>query len=114
MKQGQNEPDEEKQSQPKFSIIDRRHKADETTTAEYKPRYPALVEQLQQRLSAKDQQLIEYMDKLQQEHEATKKRLEREVQNRLEREKIQLVSRLLPVLDNLDLALSSAVAKQSY
>ncbi len=114
MKEKQDHPDDEKQPQSKFAIIDRRHKPEETADAQYQPRYPSLVEQLQQRLSAKDQLLEEFKQKLTQENEAYKKRLEREMQNRLENEKLQLVSRLLPVLDNFNRALDSAAARHSY
>jgi molecular chaperone GrpE len=113
MKQ-QDKRDKGRQPQPKFAIIDRRHKSAGTGTVQYQPRYPTFVEQLQQRLAAKDQQLKEYLEKLKQENEAYKQRLEREAYNRQERERIQLFSRLLPVLDNLGRALASAEAKHSY
>jgi molecular chaperone GrpE len=100
--------------QPKFAIIDRRHKFDETTEAKYERQYPTFVEQLQQRLAAKDKQLKQYMEQFKQENDAYKQRLEREAVNRLEREKAQLLSKLLPVLDNLGRALASAEAKHSY
>jgi molecular chaperone GrpE len=114
MKEKQVKPDEVKAPKSTFTVIDRRHKADEAADDQYKTRYPSLVEQLQQRLAAKDQLLAEFKEKLTQENEAYKKRLEREMQTRLQNEKLQLVSRLLPVLDNLNRALESAAAKHNY
>ncbi len=114
MKEKQGKEDYENRPQPKLTIVDRRHKPEETTDAQYKQRYPTFVEQLQQRLSAKDQFLEEFKEKLTQENDAYKKRLEREMQNRSESEKSQLISRLLPVLDNFNRALDSAETKHSY
>jgi molecular chaperone GrpE len=105
---------EEKASSPQFVVIDRRHKHDESASVQPQPRFPTFVEQLQQRLAAKDQQLKDYIDKLQQENQAYKQRLEKEVLNRLVREKIRFVSNLLPVLDNFGRAIASAEAKHSY
>ena len=78
------------------------------TSASLKPTY---VEDLEQQLAAKDQQLQEYIAKYRHassEFEASRLRLRREIAKDLERGRREILSDLLEVVDNLDRAIDAA------
>ena len=73
---------------------------------------PSYVEELEQKLAAKDRELRElvatYKRDVTQTVEDTKQRLKRDAERTLELERARLVETLLPVLDNLVLAINHA------
>ena len=75
---------------------------------------PSYVEELEQRTKAAEQKLVEVQtrfeqirNQLQRETDETRKRLNRAADERAEREKINFISSLLPVVDNLQRAIEA-------
>jgi molecular chaperone GrpE len=76
-------------------------------------RLPTYVEQLQAQLQEKDQLLRAHIADLRTEQEELRRRLERDLEHRLELAAGDLLATFLPVLDNLERALQAAAQQPS-
>jgi molecular chaperone GrpE len=101
---------------PQFSVNDRRFWATHTREGNGQEsgatapasRMPTFVEQLQEQLQEKDRLLKTHIADLRSEQDELRRRLGRELEQRLEVATGNLLIDFLPVLDNLDRALLSA------
>lgn len=110
------EPDQQADDRPQFSVIDKRFwvtreaegdgQGEETSAPPL--RLPTYVEQLQEQLQEKDRQLKSHVAQIRQEQEELRRRLNRDLEQRIELATGELLSDFLPVLDNLDRALQAA------
>jgi molecular chaperone GrpE len=105
---------------PQFNVIDKRfwaaHEGGENQEAEAATstlRVPTYVEQLQEQLQEKDRLLKAHIAQTRQEQEELRRRLTRDLEQRVEIAAGELLSDFLPVLDNLDRALQSAATQPS-
>ncbi len=71
-------------------------------------KYPSLVEELKARTELAEQKLREKIEKLDQENEAFRARLSKDMDRRMEQEKLELFSNFLELIDNLERALKAA------
>jgi molecular chaperone GrpE len=104
---------------PAFSVVDRRtrfsgDKGDDEAVAETEdPAVPALVEELKARADEAERRTREISAayrRLDQERDALRERLTRDLERRLDIARGDLMRRILPVLDDLDRALAAARA----
>lgn len=101
---------------PQFSVIDKRfwatHDSEgngkESGAAAPASRMPTFVEKLQEQLQEKDRLLRGHIADLRSEQEELRRRLTRELEQRLEVATGNLLADFLPVLDNLERALQAA------
>lgn len=95
-----------------FQVTDKRFwVADESILERAQPaeqRFPSFVEELKARTEAAEMKLRERIDVLQQENDAFRERLERQVEQRVRRGRAELLRDLLEVIDNLERALEVA------
>lgn len=85
------------------------------------PRYPSYVEELQTKLKASEERLLDYAEKVRQarqemqsEVEAIRDRLRRTMAEQLDQSKARFMGHLLEVLDNLKRAIQSAETTQHF
>jgi molecular chaperone GrpE (heat shock protein) len=102
---------------PAFSVIDKRFWVaregagdGQERAAPPRPRLPTYVEQLQEQLQEKDRLLRAHLAQTRSEQEELRRRLHRDLEQRVEIATGELLADFLPVLDNLDRALQSAQA----
>ncbi|HET8947036.1 MAG TPA: nucleotide exchange factor GrpE [Candidatus Polarisedimenticolia bacterium] len=104
---------------PAFSVVDRRPRfsedeMDDAAVAEAAdPAVPALLEELKARAEEAERRTREISAayrKLDQERDALRERLSRDLERRLDTARADLMRRMLPVLDDLDRALAAARA----
>jgi molecular chaperone GrpE len=101
---------------PQFSVTDRRFwvarpsegNGQENRATAPTSRMPTYVEKLQEQLQEKDQRLRTHVAEMRSEQEELRRRLARELDQRLELATGTLLADFLPVLDNLDRALRAA------
>lgn len=89
---------------PNESMDDGQESGSKTSTA----RMPTYLENLQEQLQEKDRLLRTHVAQTRTEQEELRRRLTRELEQRVELSSGQLLTDFLPVLDNLDRALQSA------
>ncbi len=77
-------------------------------------KYPTLVEELKARTELAEQKLREKIEKLDQENEAFRVRLSKDMDRRMEQEKLELFSNFLELIDNLERALKAAHQNPSF
>ncbi len=77
-------------------------------------KYPSLVEELKARTELAEQKLREKIEKLDQENEAFRVRLSKDMDRRMEQEKLELFSNFLELIDNLERALKAAHQNPSF
>ena len=77
-------------------------------------KYPSLVEELKARTELAEQKLKEKIEKLDQENEAFRVRLSKDMDRRMEQEKLELFSNFLELIDNLERALKAALQNPSF
>jgi molecular chaperone GrpE (heat shock protein) len=99
--------------QPVFNVIDKRFWAarqrGESQEVEASAlRMPTFVEQLQEQLQEKDRLLRSHIAQMRNEQEELRRRLSRDLEQRVEIATGDLLGDFLPVLDNLDRALQAA------
>jgi molecular chaperone GrpE (heat shock protein) len=109
------EAEQQAGGQPQFHVIDKRFWAapegGESREAEASAviaRLPTFVEQLQEQLQEKDRLLRAHIAQTRNEQEELRRRLSRDLEQRVEIATGDLLTGFLPVLDNLDRALQSA------
>lgn len=101
---------------PGFQVSDRRFWVqdesivDRATLTEVK--YPSFVEELKARTEAAEQKLRERLEHLDKENAAYRERLERMVEQRVDRVKAELLLDYLEIADNLERALEAASAPE--
>ena len=101
---------------PRFQINDRRFwvarggedAGQESQSAVSSSRMPTYIERLEEQLQEKDRLLRSHIADLRGEQDELRRRLSRELEQRLELATGHLLADFLPVLDNLDRALQSA------
>jgi molecular chaperone GrpE len=111
---------EESDARPQFSVTDRRFwvtrtregNGQESEATAPTSRMPTYVETLQEQLQEKDRLLRAHVAEMRGEQEELRRRLARDLDQRLEVAAGNLLADFLPVLDNLDRALQAA-AQQS-
>jgi len=115
-------PQEAKREHAGFTVTDRRFWArepqgKEEALEEYRgPKPPTYVEQLETKLATSEQRLREFAasyKRLQDEMDAFRARLHRDLERRVEQEKASLLAPFLSVIDDLDRALEAAGADDS-
>ena len=99
----------QEENEKKFQITDRRFwvqddsKINKTQISE--PQYPSVVEELKARTELAEQKLKEKLQEIDKENNAFRRRLSKEMDKRLQREKINLLSDFLELVDNFERAL---------
>src|SRR5262245_58266433 len=97
-----------------FSVVDRRPRYDEagSETPEAEPsREPAVVEELRARAEEAERRAREISAayrRIDEEREAFRQRLSRDLERRLDIARADLMRRIIPILDDLDRALAAA------
>jgi molecular chaperone GrpE len=103
---------DDKKEQPGFQVADRRFWVNDEEAVERasapQERYPSYVEELKARTEKAEQRLLEKSRALEQENQAYRERLSREIGRRLEGEKLELLESLLEIVDNFERALRAA------
>lgn len=103
---------QEKKNEPRFHVTDRRFWVQDESvidqTSATPPRYPSFVEELKARTELAEQKLKEKVRRLEEENEAFRSRLAREMEKKLERDRLQVFKEFLEVVDNLERALEAA------
>ena len=96
--------------EPKFAVVDKRSSfTDEAATPE--PRYPSFVDELKRRAEeaeARTREISAAYRQIEQERDAFRERLSRDLERRLEIARADLMRKVLAVLDDLDRALTAA------
>jgi molecular chaperone GrpE len=109
-------------ARPQYSINDKRFWAtrpaagngQESGATAPTPRMPTYIEKLEAQLQEKDRLLRTHVADLRSEQEELRRRLERDLAQRLEIASGDLLTDFLPVLDNLDRALQSATQQVNF
>lgn len=97
---------------PKIRVVDRRFSAqaealvEEASKSEKK--YPTIVEELKARTELAEQKLKEKLKQLDEENEAYRVRLKKDMERRLNQEKLELFRNFLEIIDNFERALKAA------
>ena len=102
----------------KIQVNDRRFWAQDESAEEKASiptkKYPSLIEELKTRTELAEQKLKEKVATLHQENEAFRLRLEKDLEKRLEREKLELFRNFLEIFDNFERALQAAQETPSF
>ena len=102
----------EKKRKKKFQVTDRRSwLEDESVIGQSQvpeTRFPSYVEELKARTELAEQKLKQRLAQLESDNDALRKRLERTLEQRLDRFKMDFLLRFLEVADNLERALEAA------
>ncbi len=102
----------DKDREGKFQITDRRSWLEDESVIEQsqvpETRYPSYVEELKARTELAEQKLKQRLGQLESDNDALRRRLERTLEQRLDRFKMDLLLRFLEVVDNLERALEAA------
>ncbi len=77
-------------------------------------RYPSLVEELKARAELAEQKLRERIETLDQENEAFRVRLAKDMDRRMDQEKLELFGNFLELIDNFERALKAAQQTLSF
>jgi molecular chaperone GrpE len=109
-------------ARPQFSVNDKRFwvardrevTGEESEATASTSRMPTYVEKLQEQLQEKDLRLRAHIAETRSEQEELRRRLSRELEQRLELATGNLLADFLPVLDNLDRALQSAAQQPNF
>ena len=96
---------------PSFQVTDKRFWVEkEQTIEDAKPsekRYPSVVVELQERVELAESKLKEKIASLENDNQAYRGRLKREMEQRLEAETLEIIESFLEVLDNLERAVGA-------
>jgi len=113
-KTGKPESPEEREieEEAQIRVVDRRFWAQEEPldeeAAEPHKKYPTIVEELKARTELAEQKLKEKLKQLDQENEAYRVRLRKDLERQLNQEKLDLFRIFLEILDNLERALKTS------
>jgi len=92
-----------------FSVIDRRPVFQDETSAALEPRYPSVVEELKVRTEEAERRAREISAayrRIEEEREAFRVRLARDLERRVEIARVEMMRKVLGVLDDLDRAIA--------
>ena len=102
----------------KIQVNDRRFWAQDESAEEKASiptkQYPSLVQELKARTELAEQKLREKVEKLHQENEAFRVRLSKNMDRRMEQEKLELFGNFLELIDNFERALKAAQETLSF
>lgn len=102
----------EKDREGRFRVTDRRSWLEDESVIEGSQipenRYPSYVEELKARTELAERKLRQRLEQLESDNDALRQRLERTLEQRLDRFKMDLLLRFLEVADNLERALEAA------
>ncbi len=105
-------PEEELEEEPRVRVTDRRFWVQDESLEEgaSKPerRYPTMVEELKARTELAEQKLKEKLKQIDDENEAYRLRVKKELERQLDQEKLELFRNFLEVIDNFERALKAA------
>ena len=100
-----------KDREGRFQVTDRRSWLEDESVIDRsqvpETRYPSYVEELKARTELAEQKLKQRLKQLESDNDALRKRLERTLEQRLDRFKMDLLRRFLEVADNLERALEA-------
>ena len=103
-----------KEEDSNFHVTDRRFWAQDDSAIDQAPvpdqKYPSYVEELKARTQLAEQKLKEKVKELEEQNEAFRARLRREMEKRVEREKPDLFQDFLELIDNFERALEASQA----
>ena len=104
--------------EPKVIVRDRRFWVDKdvvpTDAKKLEESVPTYLENLKKQLEQKDLKLKDVIDSLKEEQENFKKRVQRDIDNRVDQTKMKLISGLIPALDNLGRAIEAAEKAHNF
>ena len=98
---------------PTFSVIDRRPIVGDEAATPPEPRYPSVVEELKTRVEEAERRTREISAayrRIEEEREAYRVRLARDLERRVEIARVEMMRKVLGVLDDLDRAIAAAQA----
>jgi len=102
----------------KIQVNDRRFWAQDEAAEEKASiptkKYPSLIEELKTRTELAEQKLKEKVETLHQENEAFRLRLSKDMDRRMEQEKLELFGNFLELIDNLERALKATQETLSF
>ena len=105
-------PEEETEEEPLIRVTDRRFwvqdESLEEEASEPGRKYPTIVEELKARTELAEQKLKEKLRQIDDENEAYRLRLKKELERQLNQEKLELFRNFLEVIDNFERALKAA------
>ena len=105
-------PEEETEEEPLIRVTDRRFwvqdESLEEKASEPDRKYPTIVEELKARTELAEQKLKEKLRQIDDENEAYRLRLKKELERQLNQEKLELFRNFLEVIDNFERALKAA------
>ena len=109
---------EKGKEEAKFQVNDRRfwvqdESAEDKASVPTK-QYPSLVEELKARAELAEQKLRERIETLDQENEAFRVRLAKDMDRRMDQEKLELFGNFLELIDNFERALKAAQETLSF
>ena len=101
-----------------FLVTDKRFwVSDESTIDQTEPaerKFPSFIEELKARTELAEARLKEKLDSLERDNDALCNRLRRDMEQRLEREKLSLVRTFLEVADNFERALEATIDSDNF
>lgn len=104
--------------EPKVIVRDRRFWVDKevvpTDEKKLEESVPTYLENLKKQLEQKDLKLKDVIDSLKEEQENFKKRVQRDIDNRVDQAKMKLLAGLIPALDNLGRAIEAAEKAHNF
>ncbi|MDA2927225.1 nucleotide exchange factor GrpE [Acidobacteria bacterium AH-259-G07] len=108
----------EPKQEPRFKVTDRRFWVEDESAIEKASipidKYPSFVEELKARTELAQQKLKEKVKTLDEENEAFRLRLSKEMERRLQREKFDFFQHFLEIVDNFERALQAAEETSSF
>ena len=109
----QSKKSEAEEKRTTFQVTDRRFwVGDESSIDRAEPaekKFPSFIEKLKARTELAESRLKEKLESLERDNEALRARLRRDMEQRLEREKLGLVRTFLEVADNFERALAASL-----
>jgi len=99
-----------------FSVIDRRPAFQDEASAASAPRYPSVVEELKARTEEAERRAREISAayrRIEEEREAFRVRLARDLERRVEIARVEMMRKVLGVLDDLDRAIAVGASSQN-
>src|SRR2546427_3465414 len=101
--------------EPAFSVVDRRPALQDDAAAATEPRYPTVVEEFKARAEAAERRAREISAayrKMDEERDAFRERLARDLERRVDIARVEMMRKVLGVLDDLDRAIAVGADSQ--
>src|SRR5213594_612370 len=96
--------------EPAFSVVDRRPELHDDAAAATEPRYPTVVEDLKARAEEAERRAREISAayrRIEEERDAFRERLSRDLERRVDIARVEMMRKVLGVLDDLDRAIAA-------